>query len=604
NGKGGKTANGSQPRGGSLPPLESVKPTNRRRQGSASGKDRSAKRPASNFWGWLLGHRSRRPAQKPKADQANNPTRLRSEAPSSAGGGQASTPVSLPNREAFVTRPKSFAPGLENGKGGSPSGADAAKQAALRSSTLLQLSAQSSIRDRYNQLLPHKPGSGRFGALLPGQNRTSMRPESAQLNGAGVQSINRPSRRERTPSKPHSPGFSAALYAARMVILSVGVGVLAGTMLSMWDPASRSPAGASQQSKQASISANSTTTSGGGSGLDQMPSLGQEMTPLKSALQTLVSKNTQMAAGIFLLDLDKNAYVDLNGDATFSSASTIKVPVLVAFFQDLDAGKVRLDEPLTLRKELVGNGSGDMQYQPPGTRFTVLETITKMITISDNTATNLIIARLGGAASLNQRFKSWGMRSTAINQPLPDLQGTNTTSPRDLAILMTRISQGDLISLRSRDRMLDIMRQTENRSQLPQGLGAGATIAHKTGDIGTMIGDVGLIDVPNGKRYAAVVMVKRSFNDDRAYEFVSQISRLAYQYFTRAELSQPGVTPSVAPTAIPTGSPGSSPPSPSINPNGQSSPNPTSETMTTPNSSSASPSGESEGSNSDESTTN
>jgi hypothetical protein len=81
---------------------------------------------------------------------------------------------------------------------------------------------------------------------------------------------------------------------------------------------------------------------------------------------------------------------------------------------------------------------------------------------------------------------------------------------------MTRISQGELVSMRSRDRVLDIMRGTVNRSQLPQGLGKGATIAHKTGDIGGLIGDVGLIDMPNGKRYSLTVLVKRSFNDDSA----------------------------------------------------------------------------------------
>jgi beta-lactamase class A len=254
---------------------------------------------------------------------------------------------------------------------------------------------------------------------------------------------------------------------------------------------------------------------------------------------------------------------------------------------------------LVLRKELIGNGSGEMQYQPPGTRFTTLETIIKMITISDNTATNLIIARLGGFNALNQRFKSWGMRSTTINQLLPDLQGTNTTSPRDMAILMTQISQGELISLRSRDRMLDIMQQTENRSQLPQGLGAGATIAHKTGDIGTMIGDVGLIDLPNGKRYAAVVLVKRSFNDDRAYEFVSQISRLAYQYFTRSVTTQTSGTPAAAPSAAPV-SPTISPGSPT----GQYSPPPSTEPSRTPSSSATDSSEESGESDSNEATTN
>ena len=243
-----------------------------------------------------------------------------------------------------------------------------------------------------------------------------------------------------------------------------------------------------------------------------------------------------------MIDLDTNSYVDFSGTATFPAASTIKVPILVAFFQDVDAGKIRLDEQLVMRPELIGSGSGDMQYQPPGTKFSALETAFKMIAISDNTATNMLIARLGGAAALNQRFQSWGLTATVIRNPLPDLQGTNTTSPRDLANLMAWVNQGDLVSMRSRDRLLDIMRQTVNDSLLPQGLGEGATIAHKTGDIGSLIGDVGLVDMPNGKRYVIAALVKRPFNDMQAPALINQISQTTYR-----ALSQPATVNNAMP---------------------------------------------------------
>lgn len=348
-------------------------------------------------------------------------------------------------------------------------------------------------------------------------------------------------RKRDTPAQPRSRSFSAGLYAARMLILSVGIGVLVGTMLSVLDPAARSSAGASQQTAKKPGAAENVTQpttalsslSGESASAVALPKMGQELTSLKAALQTLALQNPRLTPGIFLYDLDTSSYLDLNGGASFAAASTIKVPILVAFFQDVDAGKIRLDELLTMRKELVAGGSGEMQGLPIGTQFTALETVIKMITISDNTATNMMIARLGGMAALDQRFRSWGLVSTAINNLLPDLNGTNTTSPKDMALLMTRISQGELVSMRSRDRLLDIMQRTVNRSQLPQGLGKGATIAHKTGDIGGLIGDVGLIDMPNGKRYALTVLVKRSYNDDQAYDLVQKASRTVYQYLDR-----------------------------------------------------------------------
>ncbi|WP_421659175.1 serine hydrolase [Leptothermofonsia sp. ETS-13] len=354
-------------------------------------------------------------------------------------------------------------------------------------------------------------------------------------DGPRSQTAGRSRRRSATSPRHRSRGFSAVLYATRLLILSIGIGVLSGTILSISDPANRSLT-SQQPVKQAGV----TSSGSEGASSSQLAKVGQEMTTLKLAMQALITKTPQMTPGVFVMDLDTNAYVDLNGTASFSSASTIKVPILIAFFQDVDEGKIRLDEQLVLRKELIGGGSGDMQYDAPGTKYTALDVATRMITISDNTATNMLIARLGGIRLLNQRFKSWGLSTTIINNLLPDLEGTNTTTPKELALLLARISQGELVTMRSRDRLLDIMRRTENHSQLRQGLGNGAIIAHKTGDIGSLIGDTGLVDLPNGKRYVITVMIKRSHNDDRAYDYVNQLSRLAYLYFSR-----PAETPKV-----------------------------------------------------------
>ena len=329
---------------------------------------------------------------------------------------------------------------------------------------------------------------------------------------------------------PRSRRMTLALYSLRLLILGVGIGALAGTLLSVLDPTSRIAAKVSQSQvpeQQEQIS-------------PTVPALklSQEIIPLKTVVQQLAARNTKLLPGVFFVDLDTGAYLDLNGTSSFAAASMIKFPVLVAFFQDVDAGKIRLDEMLTLKQELIGGGSGSMQYKPPGTKFTALETATKMIVISDNTATNMLIARLGGIAALNQRFQDWGLTATTIRNPLPDLAGTNTTSPYDLAQLMALVNQGDLMSLRSRDRLLNIMQRTMTKTLLPRGLGQGATIAHKTGDIGKLVGDVGLVDMPSGKRYIAVAMVKRPHNDNRAQELIRQISRAAYTQFNKPTMAQ------------------------------------------------------------------
>lgn len=399
--------------------------------------------------------------------------------------------------------------------------------------------------------------NGRSPAQSTSRNRRSFPGRSsATENGNGVSSSSTPklassgrSRRDSIARLPRQPkgkknrprklrSLTPLLYGVRLLILLIGFGIILGTTHYILTSSKKGPADASQadtaealQSKPANLS----------------PSpwqLQQEISPLKAQLEKLATQTPQLQPGVFLIDLDTSNYLDLNGSKAFSAASTIKVPVLVAFFQAVDAGKIRLDEQLTLKTEFITGGSGEMQGHPPGTQYTALETATKMIVISDNTATNILIDRLGGSEKLNQRFQEWGLEATAINNPLADLEGTNKTSPKDLAKLMALVNKGELVSLRSRDRLLNIMEQTLTKTLLPRGLGKGATIAHKTGDIGSMVGDIGLIDMPNGKRYITAVMVSRPHNDSRAQELIRQISHNVYQHLNKPIPSPAQTTPS------------------------------------------------------------
>ena len=340
-----------------------------------------------------------------------------------------------------------------------------------------------------------------------------------------------PRKVQRPPKRPLHP----LVYIIRLLILGIGIGAIAGTLLSALDPASHasvkgnpSPKTQVQESPQP---------------LNQRTplALNQEILPLKSQIQTLIAKNPKLQPGVFIVDLDTGGYIDLGSQATVPAASTIKLPILVALFQEVDAGKIRLDESLTLQSEMLATGSGDLQYKKPGTKFTVLELATKMIAISDNTATNMIIARLGGTEALTQRFRSWGLTTTDLRNALPDLEGMNVTSPKELSMLMAIVNQGQLVSLPSRDRIFSIMQNNQINNLLPQGLGTGAIIAHKTGNIGSLLADVGLVNMPSGKSYIISVMVKRPFNDSSAQELIREISQTAYTYF-----NQPAVSPSTS----------------------------------------------------------
>ncbi len=385
------------------------------------------------------------------------------------------------------------------------------------------------------------------------------------VSGRGKNSKKQPSRAKTVtePRKPLSnsskrspnPLTQLLLYILRIGIMGVGIGAIAGTTLTIINPedilaaytkASQLiiPSGeknkenkenkAEKTEKTEKLTPKSSTT---------VP-VSKELIALKEKIQKIDAEYPNVKPQAWFIDLDNGAYVTYNGTQTVPAASTIKIPVLVAFFEEVDAGNIHLDQMLTMTKDVMVSGSGDMQYMGVNKKFTALEVARKMIVISDNTATEMLVKQIGGKEVLNERFKKWGMKHTEINNILPDLEGTNKTSSEDLSKLLARIERGDLISARSRDRLISIMEGTRTRTLLPQGLEKKANIAHKTGDIGTIIGDAGIIDMPTGKRYIGAVFAERAYNDVAGRHLIQDISRTVYQHFKHYE-------PRPVPKAIP-----------------------------------------------------
>lgn len=264
---------------------------------------------------------------------------------------------------------------------------------------------------------------------------------------------------------------------------------------------------------------------------------GQELTPLKAELQSLMKEYSFLSSGIFVMDVETGNYVNINGDRIFPAASTIKLPILMAFFEAVDAGKIQLDDILTVRRDLIARGSGTLQYSR-GKQLTALETATKMIVISDNTATNMLIEQLGGKEYLNERFRAWGLENTYIRTRLGDFKGTNKTTSADLVKVSALIAKHQILGEDSRTQALNILNATENRKLLAAGIGVGAHIAHKTGDIGFAIGDAGIVERPDGKLYLIGVVVRRPYKDIRGRQFVQKVSRLTYEYLNQPAIFQ------------------------------------------------------------------
>lgn len=327
----------------------------------------------------------------------------------------------------------------------------------------------------------------------------------------------------------------AILYPLRFTIVGVGIGALIGTLLAISN--SRPYINVTQNVEERAQDPVAQAAP------NPLPLI-QPLTALQDSAKLAIAADEELKAALLFVDLDTGEYMDVNASRSLSAASTIKIPILIAFLEAVDQGKVHLDDALILSEMTKGGGSGSLQYKNDGSEFSALYVATEMSVNSDNTATNMIIDLLGGNTVLNAKFQEWGLSQTQLKNPLPDLDGTNLTSPKDLAYLMARISQGEILSPRSRDRLMRIMGSTENDRLLPQSLGEGATIAHKTGDIGFIIGDVGIVDMPNGKRYIASIFVERPYNSPKGKELLHKIASAFYQHLDKPAAPNPNNPPS------------------------------------------------------------
>ena len=253
-----------------------------------------------------------------------------------------------------------------------------------------------------------------------------------------------------------------------------------------------------------------------------------------------IRKNSDLEVSCFFLSLDNKIYAEINSDIQLPAASSIKVPILIVLLTLLDKGEILWNEELMISEDVIGSGSGWMAYEEIGVKFPLFEVASEMIRSSDNTATNLIIKRLGGVNLVNKKFKELGLKNTQIKNYLPDLDGTNLTSTKDLTIAMALVDNGFILTSRSRDIFKEIMRQSKTNNLIPsgilKGLGKksddidyylslkGYTVHNKTGGKGISFSDTGVIHTPSNSRAFASFIVKGPLNDPRSTELIRNLS--------------------------------------------------------------------------------
>lgn len=255
-----------------------------------------------------------------------------------------------------------------------------------------------------------------------------------------------------------------------------------------------------------------------------------EMVELKNQLKNLMSQYKSITPAIYVWEYEQGQYVDINADKQFPSASIIKLPVLVRMFKSIEANQFTIYDEMKMTELYRSTGSGNLQYAPANLNYSMDALAKTMIQDSDNTSTNMIMSKLGGMTDINAGLREWGISSTYVRTWLPDLQGTNKTTAADMAKILYNLDNPGFLNVNSREYIIDYMSHVKNNRLIQAGLGQGALFIHKTGDIGSMLGDAGIVYAPNGKKYIVVILAKRPYNSPQGKDFIVKASQIIYKY--------------------------------------------------------------------------
>ncbi len=254
------------------------------------------------------------------------------------------------------------------------------------------------------------------------------------------------------------------------------------------------------------------------------------------------------SAGVVVGDTTSGYRYSYADDRVFGSASLYKLMVMIEAYRQDAAHLLSLDQTTV---EIGDDDTGpDGWYTPVGAVLTVREAVERMITLSDNSPAQALL-RLLATRNVNATATALGLRDTRINNTLPEAERTapyNTTTARDMEKLFAGLLAGSVIGTTQSNEMIEVLRRQKVNDRLPSGLPAGAAIAHKTGNLGGLAHDAGIVFTPAGPRIVVLLT-----GDYASYDDVLALARqLAGDAYSAAidRLSATMATLSEAPSSV------------------------------------------------------
>ncbi|HYU54257.1 MAG TPA: serine hydrolase [Gemmatimonadaceae bacterium] len=248
--------------------------------------------------------------------------------------------------------------------------------------------------------------------------------------------------------------------------------------------------------------------------------------------------------GLAYIDLASGDTLFLNADTSFHAASTMKVPVMIELFRRANTGSFRMNQGLLMVNQFAsladgspyaldpGSDSDSTLYHRIGDRVRVDTLLRLMITRSSNFATNTLIT-LVGADQVTRTMRSLGAQKIQVLRGVEDGKAfekglNNTTTARDLAIILRSIEEGNAAPPSATREMLAILLAQEFNEKIPAGLPSGTRVAHKTGEITAVSHDAAIVYPVGRKPYVLVVLTRGISDGAKSSKLIADLSSMIY----------------------------------------------------------------------------
>jgi beta-lactamase class A len=274
--------------------------------------------------------------------------------------------------------------------------------------------------------------------------------------------------------------------------------------------------------------------------------IAQSTDSVVAEIRARIAEEPGAQVGLAYVDLASGDTLFLNADTSFHAASTMKVPVMIELFRRANTGSFRMDQGLLMVNQFASIVDGSLYALDPssdsdstlyhriGERVRVDTLLRLMITRSSNLATNTLIT-LVGADAVTRTMRSLGAQRIQVLRGVEDGKAferglNNTTTARDLGLILRAIEEGRSASAGATREMLAILQAQEFNEKIPAGLPPGTRVAHKTGEITAVSHDAAIVYPPGRKPYVLVVLTRGILDGNKASKLIADISALVYAH--------------------------------------------------------------------------